>query len=163
MEDDTEITAEMRAAPPESVPAGTRYVAGRWHLHSSHLKFRRLADAVAALEARKAEAPRGRALRAGAVAEADVGGAEGLACAAGGADAGGTGDAAAAAAGVGGVSRRRAPAGARRRASRTRVEACFVGSLALQAAGAAGDASVLADAPAACGLDILAALANPSS
>ena len=90
MEDDSEITAEMRATPPESVPAGTRYVAGRWHLHNSHLKFRRLADAVAALEVRKAAALHSKALRTGAAAKASAG-SEALAGAAGSADAGGSG------------------------------------------------------------------------
>ena len=167
MEDDSEITAEMRATPPESVPAGTRYVAGRWHLHNSHLKFRRLADAVAALEVRKAAALHSKALRTGAAAKASAG-SEALAGAAGSADAGGGAiDAAAAAAaeaaGVGGASRRRAPAGARRRALLARVNASSAGVSAPQADGAAGDASALADAAAVSGLDILAALAHPSA
>jgi len=63
MEDDTEITAEMRAAPPERVPAGTRYVCGRWNVVKTSLYFRKLADAEAAVAEHRLADGRTKAVR----------------------------------------------------------------------------------------------------
>ena len=64
MEDDSEITPEMREAPPERVPAGTRYVCGRWNVVKTSLYFRKLADAEAAVAARRLADGRTKAARA---------------------------------------------------------------------------------------------------